>query len=242
MAGAPVSEYSISGGRKWLENLADPSTPSGWAAEGIYFDADWSAIWLTLAKLRSVVVPAHWVVWWRFLRHNVMTANRTAHMIEGGSSDCHHCLYDGAEGVVQTPGHLLVGCSSSFGLWRKVLNVSVGDGGLLGLHLVPRCLLPFLFLDHRGVSQEWCALTHSVALWVLMAAHWGVVFDDLHHRFTTDSLWGSWKALVLALVQGRWWHARRHQNFDTFDRLWISGSQGTLVRTLVGVGWKVGIG
>src|SRR3954451_25125853 len=96
LASVPAAKYTIGTGSRYLVGRKFPLlTPPQWEAllppppQGQ--PSPWAAIWKSLPSILKLVLTSHYILWWRLLLSNLMTANRTSHFITNLSPLCHHC-------------------------------------------------------------------------------------------------------------------------------------------------------
>jgi len=207
IAGVSATVYEIKTGRIALRNAQYPRREhQKWVEEDAACLLDWPAVWQKMGALRPVLPPRQWTLWWRFLLHNIMTADRLSYMTPEVDPECRHCTVDLASASRETPGHLLLECPESFKFWGWISGV---QGRLCGstprTPTLKRALFPFE--DFPSPAALLLGAINVWAIWSIMRSHWGSVFGGKVHSF--PALKATFTASLISFLQSQWIIAQR---------------------------------
>jgi Reverse transcriptase (RNA-dependent DNA polymerase)/zinc-binding in reverse transcriptase len=180
LASVPTTKYTIGTGSSFLVGRKFPLlTPPQWEVllppPPPGQPSPWWKVWKSLPPILKLVPTPHYILWWRILLSNLMTANRTSHYIPDLSPLCHHCAL-----VSETPRHLFFECSKTISLWAEVEKaVPLVPMPLAADPSCPR-LAAYVLLPSGSPRPSAPQVTiTSFALWTIYTAHWRKVFDDI---------------------------------------------------------------
>ena len=236
-AGEPVNKYTIGEGRRYLQKRrVEHDEPLKWAELVPGWNQEADNVWPALAQLRKTLQPKHWILWWRILRHNVMTGVRVAHMHPESSPECPHCI-EGRIGQTQhTVQHMFIGCQLAANLWKDI-NAWLHQGipGMLSPYSASNILCPW----STAVPQvaKMVGTVHSIGLWTIWVAHWQWIFEERGVR--ASALRQEFQRLLEEAIQIKWRRANWSQKGPEFEAAWRIGGGG--LRVVKGrvtmVGW-----
>jgi len=222
LAGVPTRIFTIKSGSIYLQSQQYPLLQHGkWINEDPACILDWPSVWKYLPVIRRTLPPTHAILWWRFLHHNIMTANRLHHMDNTISPACRHC-----QAPLETPGHLLFFCPCSQDFWTFIFSLLriLACCPALPAPSLQSILYPFPLVSPQFIPV--ITLIQGFAMWTIMRHHWASVFDNA--PFTTPLLRASFCASFSFYLRSLFVIAQKKQRVAAFRSLWCHSPLITL--------------
>ena len=191
-------DFDLGDGVESQSGIGQDLWPERWQKVGIREEWDWRGLWTWGMEMKKWLPPKFWVVWWRVLRRNVMLNFRSGHLVPGEDFECEECQGVGQEGgVVQTPEYWLGECEVLARFWEVVES---GLGGYYRSYGISH----WEVLKKRmlgGIGDEWLTLGWALVIWVGLADHWQVVFEESRLMSKEEKV-ARWEGLLVDLLSG----------------------------------------